>query len=141
MTAPVIYICLWLTVFGGSALRNDRLAANLHSDKRPYCCAADYDILDWEAATAATDGDWSDELVSGVSTVNAGYGFELEKSCTKLAVTLWEKEWKANDTVFNIMNFESFYKNMDKSKMAVSDDSRYFLTYIYSQAFLHLATN
>ena len=122
----MVYVCLWLTIFGGGALRAERLAASLHSEEQPYCCAAETKLLDWEAAKTA-GGSWVEELVGGITEGNSGYGYKEMQECTKQVVTFWESKWKEANTETNPTNFEVFYKDMDKSIMSVAKDSRYFI--------------
>ena len=60
-----------MTVFGGSAIRHERIASSLDTPERPYCCPAPLDLLNWDQAR--DQADWRKLLTKGVQKKYTGF--------------------------------------------------------------------
>lgn len=109
----MLYSFLWLTIFGGSAIRNEKLAASLHSPETPYCCPAPPGSLNWKDASSS--GNWQEEIVKKIPL--SGYYDHTE--CTKLLLD----KWLAMNEAPDIETFQVFYNNTrNRYEMAMSGD-------------------
>ncbi|XP_063676898.1 uncharacterized protein LOC134813142 [Bolinopsis microptera] len=124
LTAPMIYSFLWLTIFGGSALWNEKYAAEQHTVERPFCCPADPEMLDWAGAYKADISKWDEVLVSGLKdTYNKKTGrFACGGVYQEYHNNVGDK-W-LNGEENNLGNFEKFYKvDKNRYKMSMSEDN------------------
>ncbi|KAL5263770.1 hypothetical protein ACHWQZ_G004986 [Mnemiopsis leidyi] len=126
LTAPMIYSFLWLTIFGGSALRNEKFAAQqLSSHNLHYCCPASPDYLDWEGAKNNIST-WKNTLVANLKETyqqkTGRYDADSVVLCTKNMIKLWQDEWVEKDSD-TLQDFEDFYKvTKNRYKMSMSED-------------------
>jgi len=130
LTAPMIYSFLWLTIFGGSALKHEKYAAAQHSLERPFCCPAEPDFLNWSGAKDKSD--WEDILIKGLKEKYEGatgrYDAESVVDCTESTIKMWKNKpepyWRGDKTI-NLDNFENFYNvTKNRYKMSKSEDGR-----------------
>jgi len=133
LTAPMIYSFLWLTIFGGGAIRNEKIAAAAGTwtnntadfiftkDSRPFCCAADPSLLNWNTE----DNDWKTALVYGVQEKYDN--FDSVEDCTTHMIAMWFQnfnEWNPDEDT-SLEKFGVFYNNTkNRYKMAISEDKK-----------------
>ena len=102
LTAPVIYSIMWMVIFGGAGIRQERLASNLG-----YCCGSNF-LDSNETAKVIIDRQLNDSLVSGTD----GYLFCKGEDCGD-----------CSKSVLNLMRSLNYtYSDFQEEYLALGDD-------------------